>query len=378
MIRTLRGWWHQPDHYYWITASLAAHGFQRSVSRFIALFVLVRGTIPVLMIWSPAGPHGLVGRGLAVLVFVSSLFVAIYWRKSRWPTRNQSLVFAVLLAVGICAGALTRTDPVSGAMASMLFAALAGYIAFFHTARYLILMLIAAAATALYPIARLAATGDLVWAVSLFVSSAIAVVTVAFLSQVLVHLLGIKVLLTDIEPVTGLLNRDAFTEATGALIAARSRLADRHLVIVVACLDHFALITESGGRAAGERARVAAARALKETTRHDAIIAHLPDNTFLVADSFLSTDSSPLVERIRSTLKSTPGRMTVSVGVVCTPTRELASCPPYDLVAELLSLATAAAREAQQSGGNAVKYIVCERPAVLDEQSIPLDIEDAC
>ena len=43
-------------------------------------------------------------------------------------------------------------------------------------------------------------------------------IAVASLSQALVHLFGIKVLAADIEPVTGLLNRNAFYEATGAFI----------------------------------------------------------------------------------------------------------------------------------------------------------------
>ena len=46
-----------------------------------------------------------------------------------------------ILAAGIAASTLTRSNPVSGVVAGMAFAALAGYIVFFHTARYLILML---------------------------------------------------------------------------------------------------------------------------------------------------------------------------------------------------------------------------------------------
>ena len=174
---------------------------------------------------------------------------------------------------------------------------------------------------------RVAATGDAAWAACLLAVCAIVTIAVATLSQVLVHLLGIKVLAADIEPVTGLLNRSAFYDATGALCASRSRRNDRYLAVVVVRLDHLALLTESGGAAAGERARVAAGQTLRETTRHDAVVAHLPDDEFLIADSFVSPDVRPLIERISGALQTTPLRMTASIGVVRTPMRELACLP---------------------------------------------------
>ena len=152
------------------------------------------------------------------------------------------------------------------------------------------------------------------------------------------------------------------------MCASRSRLSDRYLAVVVVRLDHLALLTQSGGAAAGERARVAAGQALRETTRHDAIVAHLPDDEFLVADSFVTPDVRPLIERISGGLRTTPLRMTASIGVVRTPMRSLASCPPYDLVDELVKLATAAADDAHLSGGNAVKYVTCDHPAALGDR----------
>jgi GGDEF domain-containing protein len=367
VIRTLRRWWQQPDHYYFITASLAAHGLQSGTSRFISAIVLARGLLPVVMLWSPAGPQGRLNAVISSLVAASSLLVALCWQRRRWPSRKQSLMCAGILAGGIAASTVTRANPVSGVVAAMAFAALAGYIVFFHTARYLILMLVVAAATILVPVTRLAAKGDVVWAGCLLALCAIVIIAVASLCQVLVHLLGIKILAADIEPVTGLLNRSAFYDAAGTLCGSRSRLSDRYLAIVVVRLDHLALLTQSGGAAAVERARVAAGQALRETTRHDAIVAHLPDDEFLVADSFVTPDVRPLIERISGGLRATPLRQTASIGVVRTPMRALASCAPYDLVDELVTLATEAADDAHRSGGNAVSYVTCDHPAALDD-----------
>ncbi len=367
MIRTLRRWWRQPDHYYWITASLAARGLQSGTSRLISTLSAARGLLPVVMLWSPAGAHGWFNQVVSVMVAVSCVAVALCWQQRRWPTRTQSLICVVILAAGMSASALTRANPVSGAVAAMTFAALAGYIVFFHTARYLIFMLIGATAGILVPVAQLAASGDPAWAACLLALAAITTLAVAFLCQALVHLLGIKVLAADIEPTTGLLNRNAFYEATGAFIASRSRLHDRYLVVIVAVLDDYPLLAASGG-GAGDRARVAAGQALRETTRHDAVVGHVPDAEFLIADSFLSPDVGPLAERIGDALRATPQRMTASLGVVCTPMRQLAPCPPYELLDELLALAVDAADDARRSGGDAVTYVTCDHPAVLSDQ----------
>jgi diguanylate cyclase (GGDEF)-like protein len=375
MIRTVRRWWRQPDHYYWITAILAARGLQASASRLVALLVVILGTLPVIMIWSPSGPHGTRDQIVAIVGAACSLVVALYWCRHRWPTRSQSVVFAVLLTASITLTSLTRSSPVSALVTSATFAAVGAYIAFFHTARYLLAMLAIAAATALYSVARLAMDGDIVWAIRLFTAVSVIIVAVSAVTYALVHLLGVEDRESDIEPVTGLLNRNAFYEATGAFIASRSRLDDRYLVIIVINLDNFVLLTDT---ARIDRARVSVGQALRETTRHDALVAHAADSEFLVADSFVSSDASALVERARSAIRSTPLRMTASIGVVSTPMSDLASCPPYDLLDELVAVATTAMYEARRSGGNRANYVHCARPATLDDYPERFGTEDAC
>ena len=134
-------------------------------------------------------------------------------------------------------------------------------------------------------------------------------------------------------------------------------------MVIVVGLDDLALLTASGGAVAGERARVAAGQALRETTRHDAVVAHIPDAEFLIADSFVSPDVGPLVERISGALHATPLRMTASIGVVRTPMRELAPARPTSCWTNWWRLATDAADDARRSGGDAVRYVTCDHPA---------------
>ncbi|BBZ32883.1 GGDEF domain-containing protein [Mycolicibacterium confluentis] len=375
MIATLRAVSRQADHYHWITALLTARGAQRPTSAVVALLVSMLGVLPFAMVFSPSGAQGT--RDVVIVAFVTAVafLIASAWLRPRWPSRRQSVVLVGLEAAGITAVAVVQANPVAGLAMATAYSALAGYVVFFHTMRYLPAVTVGAVATALVPFLRQVSSGDAVFAWCQLIAVLMLFVVAAMGGHALVHLIGITSPDSDLEPLTGLLNKDAFYEATGALIASRSRLDDRHLVIVVVSLDHFGLLTGSGGLTAGEKARVAVSRTLRETTRHDAVVAHVSDSEFLVADSFVSSDSSALVERIRSAIRSTPQRLSASIGVVSTPMGELAACPPYELLDELIALAATAMYEARRAGGNRAEYIVCARPTTLD--GYPDRTEDA-
>ena len=76
------------------------------------------------------------------------------------------------------------------------------------------------------------------------------------------------------EPLTGLLNREAFYDQTATLLASRSREDDRYLVIVVVNIDSFAAMVSMVGAKGGARL-LAAGRALRETVRRDAVVGHI-------------------------------------------------------------------------------------------------------
>ena len=257
-------------------------------------------------------------------------------------------------------------NPVSGIVTCSTFAALAAYVSFLHTARYAVWVLLLGAGTVAVPFARLTAAGDPVWAWCLAMTSAVITVSIAVVSQALVQLLGVTMRNTNVDPVTGLLNRTAIRQAATDLIGARSRQDDRFLVLVLVSLDDFARLSSEHGSTEGNQARVAIAQTLRENTRHDTLLGHIDQAQFLIVDIFTSTDASPLTERVRSAIRSTPPHLSASIGVVSTPLEGLASCPPDELLDELLELATDAMLEAQRIGGNAVHATICQRPATLD------------
>jgi diguanylate cyclase (GGDEF)-like protein len=156
---------------------------------------------------------------------------------------------------------------------------------------------------------------------------------------------------------TGLLTRDAFSDRI-ATIVARDRDDDRFLAIVVVSLDSFSLLTAMGGDAGGNQARVAIGQRLRETLRRDAILAHVGESEYLVADTFVSTDASVLTDRLQHTVRTAPYRLTASIGTVVTPLADLVGHPPHDVVEELITIATSNVYFARRSGGQRTETTV--------------------
>jgi diguanylate cyclase (GGDEF)-like protein len=365
MFQAVRQYWRRPDHFYWLTSFLSAREAQSATCRLIAMFVATLGAVPLAMQWSDAGPPTALERGIGGVVTVSCLVMAAFWLRRRWPSRGQSGLFVVITAVSLAAGCLIMSAPETGLILATGFAVLAAYVALFHTARYILLVIALAEFTSIVLAFRLSATADLVWTLTAPTIVMTVTIAVPLACHLLLYAVDIDVDNADIDPLTGLLNREAFHRAAGHVVS-RSRDDDQRLVLVVINLDNMRLLCATDGESACERARVAIGQTLRETTRHNAFVAHTVDDEYLIADTFATADSFPLVERVRKAIAATPPRVTASMGVVSTPMRGLGACPPSDLLDELITIATMAMYDARRAGGNQARYVSCDRPAVLD------------
>ena len=211
---------------------------------------------------------------------------------------------------------------------------------------------------------RIAAQGDPVLAVCGSLAVAVVIVAIPLFCDSLIQMLDVDVSIKDMDPLTGLMNRDAFS--------VRGRVDDRYLMLVLVDLDNFGLLIDTGGQAAGDRARVAVAQTLRETTRGDAVVAHSGTAEFLIADTFAAADATPLVERVRGAIATTPPRLTASIGVLCTPLRALAELPPQGVLDALIAMAHAEMTDARRAGGNQARYRESAAPR-LDDCNIDPD-----
>ena len=359
------------DQCYWFTAVLAARGLQTVACRVVATCIVALGVVPMVLMASALGPQTAATRGLAVVVGLGCLGLAALWLRQHWPTRAQSLLSVFVGTVGIGVSALNVSSPIAGFLGATTYVLLTAFVVCFHSARFLVFTWTAGAVVVAVLFARLA-PDDL--ALALCAAGVVVVLNVfiALVCRAAVTLVQPEAHHGDIEQVTGLLHRDAFYRGVATLLASRSRSDDQYLVMVAVNIDSFSLLMGLSGAQAGTRARVAVGQALRETVRHNAIVAHVSSggfHDFLVADSFTTPDASPLVERIRGAIAGTPQKLTASIGVVCTPLPPLAAEPPDEVVDKLISVATTAIEQARMAGGNQVRYVL--RPDLGEDPGEP-------
>jgi len=354
------------DHYYWLTAFLAARGAQTRTCRVVAVVILAGGAIPSFLMLSPVGPSGAWGRSVATGVAVCCVVMAAVWLRNRWPSRVASELCVVTGAVCICAASLVQTDPLVGLLGSTAFAVLGGFISLFHSMRLLMFLWMVTTVTILVLGARLAATDVVLAICGVLLIVGVNVFGVFACRTLLRSMHNAGLLEDDVEPLTSLLTRDAFAEKVATLMSSRARGDDRYLAVAVVNLDSFSLLQDMAGVGAANRARVAVGQQLRETVRRVAALAHVADAEFYIADILTDADPSPFVERVRATVATSPSRLTASIGVVSTPLGPLAGHPPYDVLDELLSIANAAMRRARREGGNRVEPVLSPVLTVLD------------
>jgi diguanylate cyclase (GGDEF)-like protein len=162
-----------------------------------------------------------------------------------------------------------------------------------------------------------------------------------------------------LDPETGLFNRRHFDDRLGAELVTTQRYA-RPMSLLAVEVDGFPRVIQAFGRAAGEEALGLVVLLVKSAVRREDVLARLaPEEFGVVARETPASAGRALGERIRRAVEtgrlSVAGKdfsLTVSVGVAAVDT--LANYAPGRSEVDVLALAEAALRLAQQGGGNRV------------------------
>lgn len=232
-----------------------------------------------------------------------------------------------------------------------MFAAIGGYIAFFHSARVMVFNLAVAMATAIVLAIRVAGD-DTVLAVAMLGLVVVANISVPFTTQALIQILGIDALNARIDPLTGLLNRRAFFRQATSIVESTSAGDDRFLVVVMIDLDEFKKLNDTRGHVMGDRALVAVARSLRDNTRRAAVVARAGGEEFLIADLIRGADAAALAERLRLAVLRCPLRITASIGTVTVAVDALSGGTAQESIERLIAIADEAMYDAKRAGGN--------------------------
>ncbi|MBO0676143.1 GGDEF domain-containing protein [Mycolicibacterium sp. S2-37] len=345
-------WRRQPDHFEWLSGYLKSRGLADPVRRCLAVVAASGVLVPANALWGPESTNRTLSIGLALITGVVSVGFVALWL-TRWPTKNESIGFAFAASAGIAVGCLWQAEPVIGLTAATALAVSGGYIAFFHSARFMLLNFAAAMAIGAWGAIRVAEAGEPVLAVTGFFLVFELNVGVPFAIHIVVHSLGADLLRSDRDPLTGLLNRRAFTQAVvGRLEAGSDRC---FLAVALIDLDRFKMLNDSRGHAEGDAALVEVATALTEASSETALVCRMGGEEFLVADIVSAPDPHELAQRLCDAIAAGQRSVTASVGT-STVALPHASADSKETFRRLVDLADSAMYSAKRRGGNQTQH----------------------
>jgi diguanylate cyclase (GGDEF)-like protein len=240
----------------------------------------------------------------------------------------------------------------------MAFAVLGGYIAFFHTARYMALNFVVALAITFILVGRVTViTSDIALAGCALTLILVLNISVPLAIQILVHALAADVSRADRDPLTGLLNRRAFRRAAVDLIARhRGIAANAYLAIIMIDLDGFKRLNDSRGHAAGDQALIAVAAALRDNGRPTSVFGRVGGEEFLIADTFANANPTAMTQRLCQAIAAIPFPFTASIGTCSIALQEIPVNAEPRAIAALVNGADAAMYDAKRAGGNRVRH----------------------
>lgn len=353
-MEAVRRWWREPDQFDWFTVYLRDRGLQTQWRMATFGFTALLAALPVMLLASPAGPDHTLSRAVAIGSAACGLGAALLWLR-RWPTRNQSMIYNFVCSLSIAAMCLAMSTPYSGLVGCCLFAAVGGFLAYFHALSHMLINVgVALLCTAVTAIRMAVDTGDVVLTIGTVLMVVSLNVGVPFGVQSLVHALRTDLRNADRDPLTGLFDRRGFYGAVCELMARRS--PGQCLNVTMVDLDDFKLINDTLGHAAGDHVLVEVAEVLRATCHPDAALGRLGGEEFVIADIDPLARHAATVERIRSGVAGLPVGVTASFGT-CTVTAEPGATRELtDFVDDIIRVADAAMYRSKRAGGDRISH----------------------
>ncbi|MGA9869954.1 MAG: GGDEF domain-containing protein [Rhodococcus sp. (in: high G+C Gram-positive bacteria)] len=338
------------------TKSSAAERLERRVGLGIAILVPMFAVIGTVAMLSEEGPSSTPRRVFCVLVLLSTLPVGAWWWIHGREVVRMPGWFVAYADLGVAGVLFTLSDRGLALHASVLFAVIGIYIAYFST-RSVLRLHYAFVSTVIVVIAVGAAFEETHDVASIVAQTLITLVVV---NSVIVFRTVIKAQLdlANTDSLTGLLNRRGFEIQIDRLLVGTEE--DGIVAVFVVDLDRFKYVNDTHGHAAGDAVLRTTARRLAAAVPEGSCVARTGGEEFTVAASFEPADASAISamgDRLASALQEETDDIPVtgSVGGATLSVRRWKELPvpeAGEMVHAALLRADAAMYEAKRSGGN--------------------------
>ncbi|MDT5146210.1 MAG: hypothetical protein QOC58_855 [Mycobacterium sp.] len=338
------------DQYDWLSGYLASRGLSGATRAVLALIAASMVLCLLALLGGSDGPQGSVPVAMMWIAVAGGAAGVLLWAW-RWPTRSQSLVFALTCNTAVALACLAHPNPLAALIGCVAFATFGAYMAFFHTTGFVLYNFAVAAAVGAWEALSLARSGhpslagvDLWLVIEVNIALPLAI-------RVLVRALSGDLVRADRDPLTGLLNRRAFQHQALGMILAR-RGIDSHLVVMLIDLDNFKALNDRRGHAAGDHALVQVAQALLAAAEKQAVVARSGGEEFLLAGSSATCNAESLAAKLCRAIAASNAEVTASIGTACARLDDIAADEPQTLLQQLITASDAAMYAAKRLGGN--------------------------
>ena len=292
-----------------------------------------------------------------------------------WPTRRQSEA-AVVVGV-LCIGAWGFLQPTAtlSVLACTPTVVTGAFSAIFHRRQIVLFHGGVTAAITITAVVRLAGEVSVAAAISAFWVINFVNVSVLLGAWGMSRAMGGYRQRSEEDPLTGLLNRRAFTEMVSNRLANPPR-GHTHLTVVMVDLDNFKRINDTHGHPVGDDALRAVSGLLVEHTPADAVVCRAGGEEFLVALTCVPSDVEPLAARICAAVTGLSLQMTASIGTASAELLLLSGPDNVARIEELVVTADTAMYVAKRSGGNQARHTASMSPGPRGEGA-PINYSDA-
>ena len=311
------------------------------------------GTVPLTMLVAQQRPT--VGLVAAQLLGMSlTVVMAFYWWK-RWPTRRQSRAAVSLGALCIALWSQAQPSPELSAQVCMATAVTGGYIAFLHSNRLLALNFALAIGIDTLTTLRLTREVDIATAIGSFWLTLFINLSVPMAIHGASRALWVYAARSTTDPLTGLLNRRAFTDAL--VVQLKDEAGNHtHLNVMLIDLDNFKRVNDTYGHAAGDRLLTAVADVLRRHVNDRATVCRSGGEEFLVAYLDSAADPTPVAARLCTAVAALTPDITASIGVTSVSLHRAPRPPAADYIDDMVGVADEAMYAAKRHGGNHARH----------------------
>ncbi|MCX7308594.1 MAG: GGDEF domain-containing protein [Afipia sp.] len=285
--------------------------------------------VAVMIYLAPVSPEMRMHLGAAIVAAYAALTAGELWRerrknlRSRWPAIFVPLLHGVVLMLPIILGDLLRSQDDAATIGTIWIAAFAAELVLYAIGKVFIIFILVSERT-----------------VSVHKTAA------------------------SVDPLTGLLNRRGFGEATTRMIEREAK-AGRPITVMIFDIDHFKSVNDRFGHAAGDDVLKVFAHVVANTLRITDLVGRVGGEEFAALLPCSMEEALLAGERVRAAFQESgvaiddePLETTVSIGV--------AGGPANTELEVLMASADTALYQAKRGGRNRVEAST-EQPLSLEQ-----------